>query len=119
MKRIPGTLLKAPFCKAYRLAAFIPLTFLASCSFVNSSLDYAENYYQESAPFEVTKYDYKTNEKSQLKFKVLDGYKFKISTDEFYVKRSFAISDLLLDRDKEYREAEARRAASGGYLMSQ
>jgi hypothetical protein len=118
MKLIPGTLLKAPFCKAYRLAGFLPFTLLASCSFVSNSLDYAEDYYQNDAPFQVTQYNYKTDEKSQVKFKAFDNYKFKISTDEFYVKRTFAFSDLLLDRDHEYRESEAKRSQND-YLTAQ
>lgn len=114
MRNIPEILLKVPFCKAYSsackfTAAFLPLTLLTSCSFITSTFDSVVNFYDKDSPVSLTEYNYQTDARPELKIKGFDEYKFKLSADEFYVKRTIALTDGLFDMGKKYRENEDRR----------
>lgn len=83
--------------------------FSTACAFISRTLHSTFNFYSDASPFTVTDYNYLTDEKPRLKFKGYEDIDLKLSTEEFYIRKTFKLSDFYLDSGKAFKESEARR----------
>ncbi len=113
MKTIPEILLKAPFLKTFKITALMPvfgtMIFVTSCSY--SGVEKLVDSYSDKSPITLSEYDYNTDEPAKISFTDFKDYKFKLSTETFYVKRTLHLTDSYLDNGKAFHEAEERRQA--------
>ncbi len=107
----PEIWLKAPFYRASKLAMFLPLVLLTSCAFLQDTLKYIDNMYTNDVPFTISEYNELTGEKPRLKLKGYEDIDLKISTEQFYIRKTIKLTDFYLDSGKKFKESEERRFA--------